>query len=143
MFQSTINNIIDNHLPVGHFKLHPTDKPWFTADIKEAIANGQRAWVKGNFTLYRFYRRKVTKLCKSARQNVYHSKVMNTQHQNTKKWWDSIKQLSGQSKSTSLSKMVIKRSTVSGLELAEIINASFNKVNADIQPHCLMVSLFS
>ena len=59
---------------------------------------------------------------------------MNTQHHNPKKWWDSIKQLSGQSKSTSLSKMVINGSTVSGLELAEIINASFNKVNADMQP---------
>ena len=134
MFQSTINNIIDNHLPVRHFKLHPTDKPWFTADIKEAIANRQRAWVKGNSTLYRFYRRKVTKLCKSASQNFYHNKVMNTQHHNPKKWWDSIEQLSCQSKSTSLSKMVINGSTVSGLELAEIINASFNKVNADMQP---------
>ena len=59
---------------------------------------------------------------------------MNTQHHNPKKWWDSIKQLSGQSKSTSLSKMVINGSTVSGLEMAEIINASFNKVNADMQP---------
>ena len=59
---------------------------------------------------------------------------MNTQHHNPKKWWDSIKQLSGQSKSTSLSKMVINGSTVSGLELAEIINGSFNKVNADMQP---------
>ena len=59
---------------------------------------------------------------------------MNTQHHNPKKWWDSIKQLSGQSKSTSLSKMVVNGSTVSGLELAEIINASFNKVNAGMQP---------
>ena len=59
---------------------------------------------------------------------------MNTQHHNPKKWWDSIKQLSGKSKSTSLSKMVINGSTVSGLELAEIINGSFNKVNADMQP---------
>ena len=134
MFQSRTNNIIDNHLPVRHFKPHPTDKHWFTADIKEAIANRQRAWVKGNSTLYRFYIRKVTKLCKSARQNFYHNKVMNTQHHNPKKWWDSIKQLSGQSKSTSLSKMVINGSTVRGLELAEIINASFNKVNADMQP---------
>ena len=61
-------------------------------------------------------------------------KVMNTQHHNPKKWWDSIKQLSSLSKSISLSKMVINGSTVSGLELAEIINASFNKVNADMQP---------
>ena len=30
--------------------------------------------------------------------------------------------------------MVINGSTVSGLELAEIINGSFNKVNADMQP---------
>ncbi|KAK3754631.1 hypothetical protein QZH41_004300 [Actinostola sp. cb2023] len=29
-------------------KTHPTDKPWFTPEIKEAIANRQRAWVKGN-----------------------------------------------------------------------------------------------
>ena len=59
---------------------------------------------------------------------------MNTQHHNPKKWWDSIKQLSGQSNSTSLSKMVINGCSVSGLELAEIINASFNKVNADMPP---------
>ena len=126
MFHSTISNIIDNHLSVRHFKLHPTDKPWFTADIKEAIANRQRAWVKGNPTLYGFYRRKVTKLCKSARQNFYHNKVMNTQHHNPKKWWDSIKQLSGQSKSTSLSKMVINGSSVSSLELAEIIKGNLH-----------------
>ena len=132
-FQSKIDEAIDTHLPLRSFKLHPTDKPWFTAEIKDAIANRQRAWVNGNHTLYKFYRGKVIKLCKSARQNYYHSNVMNTQHRNPKKWWDSIKQLSGQSKPASLSKMTVNGVTVSGFDLAEIINDSFTKVSADMQ----------
>lgn len=122
-FQSTINSTINTHLPLRHVKLHPTDKPWFTADIKEAITNRQRAWVKGNSTLYKFHRRKVIKLCKSARLKYYHNNVLNTQHRNPKK-----------SKSPSFSKMVINGSTVSGLDLAEIVNDSFTKVSADMQP---------
>lgn len=55
-FQSKINNIINTHHPLRHFKLHLTDKPWFTADIKEGIANRQRALVNGNPTLFKFYR---------------------------------------------------------------------------------------
>lgn len=134
MFQSIINGTIDTYLPLRQYKLHPTDKPWFTDDIKDAIANRQRAWVNGNPTLYKFYKKKTIKLCKSARRKFYQSNVLNTQHSNPKKWWDNIKRLSGQSKSTSLSKMAVNGSAVSGLDLAEMINESFSNVNADMQP---------
>ena len=42
-FQTTITSAMDVHVPVRQVKLHPRDKPWFTQEIKEAIANRQRA----------------------------------------------------------------------------------------------------
>ena len=42
-FQTTITYAMDTHLPLRQVKLHPTDKPWFTYNIKLAIVDRQRA----------------------------------------------------------------------------------------------------
>ena len=131
-FQSTIENEMDIHLPLRQVKLHPTDKPWFTPEIKEAIANRQRAWAKGSTVLFSFWRNKVTKLSKSARRTFYIS--VNSQETTPKKWWDNIKRLSGQSRSAPLSTFVVNDSVLSGLDLVEVINDSFRKISSDIQP---------
>ena len=131
-FQSTIENKMDIHLPLRQVKLHPTDKPWFTPEIKEAIANRQRAWAKGSTVLFSFWRNKVTKLSKSARRTFYIS--VNSQETTPKKWWDNIKRLSGQSRSAPLSTFVVNDSVLSGLDLVEVINDSFSKISSDIQP---------
>ena len=52
LFHSQITTAINSCLPVRSIKLHPTDKPWMTADIKDAIKKRQRAWSKGNIVQY-------------------------------------------------------------------------------------------
>jgi hypothetical protein len=63
-----------------------------------------RSFVRGleirlNTVMYNFYRNKVRKLCKSARQSYYDKKILNTRESNPKKWYDNIKSISGLSKS--------------------------------------------
>ena len=41
LFHSQITTAINSCLPVCSIKLHPTDKPWMTADIKDAIKKRQ------------------------------------------------------------------------------------------------------
>ena len=116
---------MDIHLPLHQVKLHPTDKPWFTPEIKEA-------WAKGSNVLFSFWRNKITKHCKSARRTFYMVSV-NSQETTPKKWWDNIKRLSGQSRSAPLSTFVVNDSVLSGLDLAEVINDSFSKISSDMQ----------
>ena len=95
VFQSVLSSAIDICLPYRAMKLHPTDKPWMTAEIKDAIKKRQHAWVKGLPHLYKLYRNKVNRLCKQARRRFYRDSISHTRDTNPKKWWDNIKLLSG------------------------------------------------
>ena len=43
-FHSTLAPAMDKCLPMRSVKLHPTDKPWMTVEIKDAIKKRQRVW---------------------------------------------------------------------------------------------------
>lgn len=131
-FQSLVTEAIKTHLPTRIVKLHPTDKPWLTSDIKAAIKKRQRAWLNGNSYLYRLYRNRVMSLCKSARRRFYHNSISHMKNSNPRKWWNNIKLLSGQSKSAPLSSIYIDGNFLKDLDLAEAINDSFGRVADDI-----------
>ena len=134
LFHSQITTAINSCLPVRSIKLHPTDKPWMTADIKDAIKKRQRAWSKGNIVQYNMFRNKVSRLCKNARSYFYNNSIANMQETNPKKWWDNIKLLSGLSKPPSLTKIHVDGAELKDGELAEALNDCFTNVISDIQP---------
>ena len=134
LFHSKITKIINACLPVRSIKLHPTDKPWMTAEIKDAIKKRQRAWAKGNTLQYNKYRNKVTRLCKRARFAFYNNSIKNMQETNPKKWWDNIKLLSGLSKPSSLTSVIVDGEVLKDSDLAEALNDYFSNVASDIQP---------
>ena len=131
-FQDLITEKIDIHLPTRTVKVHPTDKPWMTPDIKATIKKRQRAWLNGNSDLYRLHRNKVMSLCKSARRRFYHNCISHLKNSNPKKWWSNIKLLSGQSKPAPLSSIYIDGTFLKDMDLAEAINDAFGKVTDDI-----------
>ena len=134
LFHSQITTVINSCLPVRSIKLHPTDKPWMTADIKDAIKKRQRAWSKGNIVQYNMFRNKVSRLCKNARSSFYNNSIANMQETNPKKWWDNIKLLSGLSKPPLLTKIHVDGAKLKDGELAEALNDCFTNVTSDIQP---------
>ena len=83
-FQSTIATAMDKCLPMRSVKLHPTDKPWMTVEIKDAIKKRHRALATGSSHLYYLYRNKVIKLCKYARSRIYRDIVSHMQDTNPK-----------------------------------------------------------
>ena len=131
-FQSVVTDALNTCLPVRSVKLHPSDKPWITSEIKESISKRQQAWANGNTYLYRLYRNKVIKLCKSARRRFYQDSISHMRDINPKKWWDSIKLLSGLSKPPPLSSIKVNGSVLWDKALAEAINESFSEVADDI-----------
>ena len=84
--------------------------------------------------MYNFYRNKVRKLCKSARQSYYDKKILNTRESNPRKWYDNIKSISGLSKSEPFSSIFHHGEFKRGPELAEIIAESFCAVSNGLAP---------
>ena len=97
-----------------------------------SISKRQQAWANGNTHLYRMHRNKVMKLCISARRRFYQDSISHMHDINPKKWWDSIKLLSGLSKPPPLSSITVNGSVLRDKTLAEAINESFSKVADDI-----------
>ena len=45
------------HFPIESFKVHPTDKPWITPEIKEAVKKRQKNWsLNKQSSCFKFYR---------------------------------------------------------------------------------------
>ena len=70
-FQRVVTGAMNRCLPMRLVKRHPTDKPWVTPEIKDAIKKRQRAWAKDNTLSYKIHRSKVIKLSKSGRRQFY------------------------------------------------------------------------
>ena len=134
LFSNKISSVIDSHTPFHTIKCYPKDKPWITADIKKFISKRQKAWSTSNTIMYNFYRNKVRKLCKSARQSYYDKKILNTRESNPKKWYDNIKSISGLSKSEPFSSIFHDGEFKRGPELAELIAESFCAVSNGLAP---------
>ena len=132
--QSTPATAMVKCLPLRSVKLHPTDKPWMTVEIKDAIKKRQRAWATGSSHLYYLYRNKVIKLCKYARSRFYRDIVSLMQDTNRKKWWSNIKLMSGLSKPAPLWCISIDGSFLGDNHLAEAVIDSFSNVASDIPP---------
>ena len=105
-----------------------------TPDIKKAIIKRQRAWASGDVDKYKFLRNKVMKLCKVARGRYYQNCVSNLKESNSKKWWNTIKPMSGFAKPAAFSSMSLNGSLLKGTDLAEAINNSFCNIADEIPP---------
>ena len=133
-FQRVVTGAMNRCLPMRLVKRYPTDKPWITPEIKEAIKVRQQAWAKGNNHSYKIHRNSVIKLSKSGRRRFYNDKVSQMRDTNPKKWWDNIKLLSGLSKPATLTNITVNETIVRDTDLANAINESFCNVASDITP---------
>ena len=133
-FQCVVTEAMNHCLPMQLVKRHPTDKPWITPEIKDAIKKSQRAWAKGNNHSYKIHCSRVIKLSKSRRRHFDNGKVSHMRDTNPKKWWDNIKLLSGLSKPTTLTNITMKGTILRDTDLANAINKSFCNVASDITP---------
>ena len=132
---------MDCFLPIKTVKLHDNDKPWVTPEFKKIIGTRQKAFHHGKSPLYQQLQNQVNRESKKLRSTFLEKNLEQLKlNPNPKKWWQSIKQLSGYPKKKVLSTLVVGNQVMSaGKALAENINDAFVSVTKEIpslnRPH--------
>ena len=62
-------------MPERSIKVHKTDRPWMTAQLKSLIARRQKALASGSESLFKLLRNKVNRERKRCRKIYYQNKV--------------------------------------------------------------------
>ena len=93
--------LIDLHLPNRCVRRHTSDKPWVTDYFRQLIRQRQRAFLSGNFILYRRLRNKVIRTPKSIRSSYYLEQLSSLRNCDPRRWWKHTKALTGLGKASS------------------------------------------
>ena len=93
--------LIDLHLPNRCVRRHTSDKPWVTDYFRQLIRQRQRAFLSGDFILYRRLRNKVIRTSKSIRSSYYLEQLSYLRHCDPRRWWKHTKALTGLGKASS------------------------------------------
>ena len=131
-FTSNISLALSNFFPLKTVKLHPSDKPWMTAHLKNLIKSRQRAFHSGNKNLWCHYRDKVRQEIRERKKKFYTDKIKHMKKSGARSWWKLFKQLSGQSNNQTQIHIQKNGTTLTDLQLVDTVNQFYTSVNADI-----------
>ena len=84
-------------MPQQSMKVHITDRPWITNQLKSLIARRQKAFNSGNTLMFKLFRNKVNRERKRCRKIYYQKKVQDLHDTKPRDWWREVKQLCGNS----------------------------------------------
>ena len=136
-FNSIIKNAVDDTMPLKTVRVHPSDKPWMTPQIKVLIRDRQRAYTRGDQGKYNQLKAKISRLIANAKQKFYQDKAKDLRHTNPGKWYRSIYAMTGADQQhadiTAPSKSELSK-------LADDLLDVFTKPWEDREPSSLLVS---
>ena len=87
-------------MPECSVRVHETDRPWMTSQLKALINRRQKALATNNESLFKFLRNKVNREQKRCREIYYENKVKGLHDTKLRDWWREVKQLCGTAKAT-------------------------------------------
>ena len=134
-FSDDLCNAINIYFPAKSVKLHPTDKPWMSAEIKSLTLKRQRAYHSGSNDRWRLLRNKVRIAISKRKKEFFARKVMSLKTSDPRSWWSLVSKLAGKSSTDSeLCYPDEHGNIISGKTLATRLNSYFISVTSDIQP---------
>ena len=134
-FSDDLCNAINIYFPAKSVKLHPTDKPWMSAEIKSLTLKRQRAYHSGSNDRWRLLRNKVRIAICKRKKEFFARKVMSLKTSDPRSWWSLVSKLAGKSSTDSeLCYPDEHGNIISGKTLATRLNSYFISVTSDIQP---------
>ena len=134
-FSDDLCNAIKIYFLAKSVKLHPTDKPWMSAEIKSLILERQRAYHSGSNDRWRLLRNKVRIAICKRKKEFFARKVMSLKTSDPRSWWSLVSKLAGKSFTDSeLCYPDGHGNIISGKTLATRLNSYFISVTSDIQP---------
>ncbi len=75
IFNGVVTQALDGCMPLKSIRLHPTDKPWMTPNIKAKIKLRQQAFTRGNMSQYNLLSAQVEDMIRKAKSNYYQNKA--------------------------------------------------------------------
>ena len=135
LLTEVINYGLDTIMPVRSIKIHETDRPWVSTQLKQLITRRQKAFTSGNQP-FKILRNKVNRERKRCRKVYYENKVKDLQDSKPRNWWREVKQLCGSAKTTGRDLTAILHPDLVCDEstLANKINKAFVSVTEDYSP---------
>ena len=92
-FSDDLCNAINIYFPAKSVQLHPTDKPWMSAEIKSLILEQQRAYHSGSNDRWRLLRNKVRIAICKRKKEFFARKVMSLKTSVPRSWWSLVSKL--------------------------------------------------
>ncbi|CAB3986513.1 Hypothetical predicted protein [Paramuricea clavata] len=89
-YNSIIIKMLDEFLPEKTIRVHHSDKPWITGNIKMQIKARQKAFSRGDQPRYKQLCEKVANLITKAKATYYRSKASEFRTSNQSKWYNCI-----------------------------------------------------
>ena len=96
-FSDDFCNAINIYFPAKSVKIHPTDKPWMSAEIKSLILERQRAYHSGSNEKWRLLRNKVHMAICKRKKEFFACKVKGLKSSDPRSWWSLVSKLAGKS----------------------------------------------
>ncbi|CAB4029803.1 Hypothetical predicted protein [Paramuricea clavata] len=85
-YNSIIIKMLDEFLPEKTIRVHHSDKPWITGNIKTQIKARQKAFSRGDQPRYKQLCEKVANLIAKAKATYYRSKASEFRTSKQSKW---------------------------------------------------------
>ncbi len=95
IFNGVVTQALDGCMPPKSIRLHPTNKPWMTPNIKAKIKLRQQAFTRGNMSQYNLLSAQVEDMIRKAKSNYYQNKAKTFRTSDPAKWYKAIYDLSG------------------------------------------------
>ena len=133
VFETVMNNLIDEYLPVKKMKHNSNDHPWITDEFHSLVGLRQFYFHTGNKTMFSRYRNKVNRERKLLQKKYYDRKMKNLKSERPSEWWHDIKEITG-TKCTKNDLQGLANTVCNGNipDLASKINGAFQAVSNDM-----------
>ena len=129
-YNSIIIRMLDEFLPEKTIRVHHSDKPWITGNIKMQIKARQKAFSRGDQPRYKQLCEKVANLIAKAKATYYRSKASEFRTSNQSKWYNCIYSLVN-AENTTHTQFPHKPENLDLSDLAEKLQKAFTKPWSD------------
>ena len=90
-FYLVVLSLLDQYLPFVRCCTFSCDKPWVTPEFRQLIKRRQRAFLSGQFPLYRKLRNQTKRMAASLRKKYFERRIESLHSLDPHTWWTKIK----------------------------------------------------
>ena len=130
-FYSVVLSLLDQYLPFVRCCTFSCDKPLVTPEFRQLVKRRQRAFLSGQFPLYRKLRNQTKRMAASLRKKYFERSIESLHSLDPHTWWTKIKNFLQFSNSNPLQSLQDSHSDA-GLPITELINNFFFGISADL-----------